>query len=439
MRKGSHSYSTGGVFEDASVTHSHEAAFYGLFDGYPDIGWPAVTDSTLAFKQDSRAKSRLLVSRRGPHVAGTYPHGETIFGTRNSVQAGTVEAHKTIVLSCGRAARTLDSRMDKLRFALVCAITFIHVTLHGQGFTNGLLALNGVSSYVSVPSSPQLQNSNELTVETWVFPVRLTNHDGGQVLGKSDGQSGDSQRTYELKWRTNGTIIFAVYFALPKPVGQPSFAEIMAPVPENTWTHVVGTYSTNSGGLRIYIDGMLSAASTSYDGNSFLGAKIRQTTLPLLFGGSFVSGSMDEVRVWNRARTANEIASSRFCRLTGLETNLAGYWQFDDGTARDVTGHGNDGAFFGGATTTLVPGVDAVHNGICGAGYVGKNSLILLNSMGFHQTIYGHLGTSLTVEASTNLINWSPILILPNFSGELEFTDPSALNHKRRFYRFVLP
>src|SRR5262249_49121710 len=41
--------------------HDHEAAFYGLFDGYEDIGWPAVTDSTLAFKQDIRAKYDLLV------------------------------------------------------------------------------------------------------------------------------------------------------------------------------------------------------------------------------------------------------------------------------------------------------------------------------------------------------------------------------------------
>ena len=40
--------------------HDHEAAFYGLFDGYQDIGWPAVTDIT-AFKQDIRAKYDVLV------------------------------------------------------------------------------------------------------------------------------------------------------------------------------------------------------------------------------------------------------------------------------------------------------------------------------------------------------------------------------------------
>ncbi|HXI50164.1 MAG TPA: ThuA domain-containing protein, partial [Candidatus Saccharimonadales bacterium] len=41
--------------------HDHEAAFYGLFDGYPDLGWPAVLDSKLAFQQDLRPKYDVLV------------------------------------------------------------------------------------------------------------------------------------------------------------------------------------------------------------------------------------------------------------------------------------------------------------------------------------------------------------------------------------------
>jgi len=41
--------------------HDHEASFYGLFDGYKDLGWVGVSDSTLAFKQDIRAKYDVLV------------------------------------------------------------------------------------------------------------------------------------------------------------------------------------------------------------------------------------------------------------------------------------------------------------------------------------------------------------------------------------------
>ena len=41
--------------------HDHEASFYGLFDGYNDIGWVPVTDSKLAFQQDIRSRYDVLV------------------------------------------------------------------------------------------------------------------------------------------------------------------------------------------------------------------------------------------------------------------------------------------------------------------------------------------------------------------------------------------
>ncbi len=41
--------------------HDHESSFYGLFDGYRDLGWIPVTDSKLAFQQDIRGKYDVLV------------------------------------------------------------------------------------------------------------------------------------------------------------------------------------------------------------------------------------------------------------------------------------------------------------------------------------------------------------------------------------------
>ena len=41
--------------------HDHEASFYGLFDGWRDIGWAPVTDSKLAFQQDIRPKYDVLI------------------------------------------------------------------------------------------------------------------------------------------------------------------------------------------------------------------------------------------------------------------------------------------------------------------------------------------------------------------------------------------
>ena len=100
---------------------------------------------------------------------------------------------------------------------------------------------------------------------------------------------------------------------------------------------------------------------------------MRQTTLPVRFGRGdyapyfYAHGYMDEVRIWKTARSAQEIYANRFCRLTGTETNLAGYWNFDDETANDLTGHGHNGTFLGTAQAVPIVGSDVVHAGICGA------------------------------------------------------------------------
>ena len=63
---------------------------------------------------------------------------------------------------------------------------------------------------------------------------------------------------------------------------------------------------------------------------------------------------MDEVRIWNTARTADGIYANRYCTLTGTESNLVAYWTFDDGTANDLTGHGHNGLFAGDAHAQAV-------------------------------------------------------------------------------------
>ena len=49
----------------------------------------------------------------------------------------------------------------------------------------------------------------------------------------------------------------------------------------------------------------------------------------------FFNGLIDEVLLWNFARTEAEIQSIMNSILTGKEEGLVGYWNFDDGTAKD--------------------------------------------------------------------------------------------------------
>jgi signal transduction histidine kinase/CheY-like chemotaxis protein/ligand-binding sensor domain-containing protein len=70
-------------------------------------------------------------------------------------------------------------------------------------------------------------------------------------------------------------------------------------------------------------------------------------------------GSIDEVRVWSIARTADQIANAYRDRLTGTEDGLTALWNFDDPDrpGHDATGHGHDGELRGQARP-LVEAID---------------------------------------------------------------------------------
>jgi len=61
---------------------------------------------------------------------------------------------------------------------------------------------------------------------------------------------------------------------------------------------------------------------------------------------------MDEVRVWSKQRSAEEIRRSMFARLTGAESGLVGLWNFDhvtNGVVQDLSPGGHDGRLMGNA------------------------------------------------------------------------------------------
>lgn len=121
------------------------------------------------------------------------------------------------------------------------------------------------------------------------------------------------------------------------------------------WHHVAVVVTTTS--KQIYIDNKLAVESTAdnntpYDftsGDLYLGydkAVINRT----------FKGLIDEVRVWNVAKTATEIEAVSKQTLNGNESGLIAYYNFDDGTegvATDLTANKN-GVINGGK---YVPGL----------------------------------------------------------------------------------
>ncbi len=135
-------------------------------------------------------------------------------------------------------------------------------------------------------------------------------------------------------------------------------------VNDGKWHQVAVTRSGTS--LIFYVDGAnVYTASTGSNALNSLGFEIARATYD---GAVFFNGSIDDVRIYNRALSAGEMqqlyqeggakvaGATTLSNGTTLVTGLLGYWSFNgpDVTDKvyDRSGQGNNGYFYNSATST---------------------------------------------------------------------------------------
>ena len=119
---------------------------------------------------------------------------------------------------------------------------------------------------------------------------------------------------------------------------------------QDVWHHLAVTYDSNAGSVAIYIDGK-TVASGSYQ---FGPVNLYDPTLtdPVFHIGKsynekrWFNGDMAEVRIWNRALSADEInAKGHFYGVDATSNGLLAYWKLNGtGThVEDYSGNGHHG------------------------------------------------------------------------------------------------
>jgi len=101
-------------------------------------------------------------------------------------------------------------------------------------------------------------------------------------------------------------------------------------VTTNQWVHVAVTRTRSTGALELLVNGSVEASLASSTQTSSLTAAANMTIGANTVDSHYFVGLIDEVRVWNVARTAAQIAGTMRQRLNGNEAGLVGYWRFDD-------------------------------------------------------------------------------------------------------------
>lgn len=124
----------------------------------------------------------------------------------------------------------------------------------------------------------------------------------------------------------------------------------------NKWTHIALVGDAEAKELRLYIDGQLIITKpvTGEWQDISLGKPMKanswETARPFYIGYSYsagreLDGEFSECRIWNVAKTQEEIVNKVY-EVDPESEGLVAYWKFDEGEGkivRDHTGNGNDG------------------------------------------------------------------------------------------------
>jgi sugar lactone lactonase YvrE len=204
--------------------------------------------------------------------------------------------------------------------------------VRGTGEVNTALDFDGTNDYVAIPN-PFTAFANEITVEAWVnIPTggidavgdglitqgTYTSLDAGtNVFLLSDNGSLDGRLTFYIS--DNGTLRSVTTASIIEGAG---------------WHHIAAI--ANASALKVYVDGVEEASVAGLSNNILsnasatmhLGRDVRYGVVQ-----RETELSMDEVRIWNVARTQAEIQDNMDKELTGAETNLVTYYDFQEGVA----------------------------------------------------------------------------------------------------------
>ncbi len=183
------------------------------------------------------------------------------------------------------------------------------------------------------------------TFEAW---VKIPENHPGRV-GIIAGNYESGHRSGTINWEIHGGGSMRVHW----DHGRPSLISAKAVLKGGRWQHVAFVRDTEAGKFRFYLDGELA------DEFSNPGAEVKLSDHPsnnlLRIGADYPAnrmpfqGKIADVRIWNTARSAAEIARHMNRRFRGDEEGLVGYWPLNDASGsrvRDLAG-GNHGRLAG--------------------------------------------------------------------------------------------
>lgn len=217
------------------------------------------------------------------------------------------------------------------------------------------------SQYLSITDASQtgLDLSGDNTFELWIKIETLPT--AGQVfqLVNKDDATNRSFNFYLIN--ESGTYKLQSFYFQGGAYGYYSLSYSFS---ANQWYHIALSFDvSNSLGTEcvFYINGASQGNGTGFSNDI---TAISNTSAPFEIGNMsgqtrYFDGLIDDARIWNDVRTAQEISENYQKELVGNETNLVAYWKLNN-SLLDETSNNNDLTNNNSATfSTDVPFLDS--------------------------------------------------------------------------------
>jgi hypothetical protein len=185
------------------------------------------------------------------------------------------------------------------------------------------------------------------SMEIWAKPA--SRQSVGVVAGQASINDSPKDPYYIEVWQDN---IFIVQDNLGSGAGSGTVSERPT---VGEWTHFAGTFEDGAAAntLRYYMNGELKGESSTQISIGSRGSEFDPFAIGSLasFGSTAgfaeFHGDIDEVRIWSRTLSEDDIQANMRSELTGTEEGLVGYWNFNglttDGRVPDITDNGSHG------------------------------------------------------------------------------------------------
>ncbi len=196
-------------------------------------------------------------------------------------------------------------------------------------FPGSALEFDGENDYVSIADNDALDMTTDYTLEAWICP---------QAFGSLKG--------IISKYQTSGAYGYYLRLTSVDPYrgltfdGRSTAADVLT---ANSWYHVAAV--NDNGTRRLYLNGIeqvLTGTANTVNSND------NPIRLASDYSGRYFNGMIDKVVIWNVVRTEEQIRDNMHNTLSGAESGLLSYYQFNESSGTTLADKIsiNDGTLF---------------------------------------------------------------------------------------------